>query len=62
MKIMGFHHPPYPVCIKRCVKDVEMITWKRLAQLIGEKKLIKINDNNNNNLPFGGRKFIYMYN
>ena len=46
-----FDDPPFPndnpyfhhVYIKRCVKDAEMITWKHLAQFIGQKELFKKN-------------------
>ena len=57
VKIMGFHQPPSTILlmaphtqttppnftrhIKRCAKYVEMITWKRLVQFIGQKELFK---------------------
>ena len=56
IRIMGFHQPPstilfddphtqtttpnHLIYIKRCVKNVEMISLKRLAQFIGQKKAV----------------------
>ena len=67
IKIMGFPKPPFtipfddphpkfhPVYNIRCVKDVEIFTWKRLTQFIGKKKTVLKNLRGLQQLPFGGR-------